>query len=371
MSESPRTVPVRVPPGPAADYEVRVGAGVWAELPALLRERCPAHRYALIADDRVAALYGERILGLLGGAGLRADLLAFPAGEASKSRERWGALSDAMLAAGLGRDAAVLALGGGVAGDLAGFVAATYMRGLPVVQLPTSLLAMIDSSVGGKTGIDTPAGKNLLGAFHPPRLVLADVDALRTLPAAELRAGLAEAIKHGAIADAAYLERIEASLDAVLAAEPAATVPLIGRSVEIKADVVARDEREAGPRKTLNFGHTLGHAVEAASQFRLLHGEAVAIGMVAEARLGERIGVSAGGTARRLQGVLRRAGLPVEIPPDLDRNRILTLTRADKKARGGAVEYALVRRIGKAGWGDRIDEETVRASLEDGPMLQR
>ncbi len=363
MPEASRAVPVRVPAGPRGDYEVRVGERVWETLPELLRERCPAHRFTLIADDRVASLYGERILALLSDAGMRADLLTFPAGETSKSRESWGVICDAMLAAGLGRDSAVLALGGGVTGDLAGFVAATYMRGLPLVQLPTSLLAMIDSSVGGKTGIDTPAGKNLLGAFHPPRLVLAEAAALRTLPPAELRSGLAEAIKHGAIADAGYLQAIETSLDRVFAADAAATVPLIERSVEIKAAVVASDEREAGPRKTLNFGHTVGHAVEAASEFRLLHGEAVAIGMVAEARIGERLGIGERGTADRLRRALARAGLPVAVPPDLDPRDLVERTRLDKKARAGRVEYVLLRRIGEASWGHRVEDEVVLEAL--------
>lgn len=358
-----RCVPVRVPAPPSADYEVRVGEGVWDLLPGLLAERAPAHRYALIADDRVAALHGGRVLSLLERAGLRVELLAFPAGEASKSRETWGALSDAMLAAGLGRDSAVLALGGGVAGDLAGFVASTYMRGVPLVQLPTTLLAMIDSSVGGKTGVDTPAGKNLLGAFHPPRLVLAEAAALRTLPTAELRAGLAEAIKHGAIADAAYLEGIGAGMEAILAAEPAALVPLIGRSVEIKADVVARDERETGPRKALNFGHTVGHAVESASGFRLLHGEAVAIGMVVEARIGERLGLTEPGSAGRLRAVLERAGLPTAVPPEYDPADLLARTRLDKKARAGRVEYALLRRIGEATWGQPVEDAVVMEAL--------
>jgi 3-dehydroquinate synthase len=356
-------IAVGVPTSPVADYDVRVGEGVWERLPDLLARHCPAHRFALIADDRVAALYAERLLALLEGAGMRVDLLEFPAGEASKSREVWGELSDRMLSVGMGRDSAVLALGGGVAGDLAGFVAATFMRGVPVVQLPTTLLAMIDSSVGGKTGIDTPAGKNLLGAFHPPRLVVADVATLHSLPAVELRAGLAEAIKHGAIADADYLARIERDAEAILRAGPAATVPLIAHSVRIKADVVARDERESGPRKALNFGHTIGHAVEAASRFRLLHGEAVAIGMVAEARLGERLGITETGSAERLRRALRRVGLPTEMPAEFAPEEILARTRLDKKARAGRVEYALLRRVGQAGWDDAVDDAAVLASL--------
>ncbi|HEV2131034.1 MAG TPA: 3-dehydroquinate synthase family protein, partial [Longimicrobiaceae bacterium] len=254
--------------GASSEYEILVGAGLQRTLPEILTRCCPAHRYALITDERVRDLYGISTLEALRGAALQATLFAFPAGEEHKTRESWAAVTDAMLTAGIGRDGAVLALGGGVPGDLAGFVAATYMRGLPWVQLPTTLLAMIDASIGGKTGVDAPAGKNLVGAFHPPRLVVADTELLRSLPLAQLRAGLAEAVKHGAIADAAYLRWIVDAGEALLAAEAESLLRLVVRSIEIKADVVARDERESGPRKMLNFGHTLGHAIEAASHYR-------------------------------------------------------------------------------------------------------
>jgi 3-dehydroquinate synthase len=350
-------------------YDVLIGAGRLAALPALVREHAPAHRYAVVADETVARLYGDGVLASLAGAGLRADLLAFPPGEANKTRESWAHLSDRLLGAGFGRDSALLALGGGVTGDLAGFVAATYMRGLPLVQVPTTLLAMIDSSVGGKTGVDTPAGKNLVGAFLQPRLVVADPEVLRTLPPAELRAGLAEAVKHGAIADAGYFAAIADALPALLALEPGALARLVVRSVEIKAAVVARDEREAGPRKMLNFGHTLGHALEAVSGYRLLHGEAVAIGMVLEAALGERLGVTERGTEARLRGLLRAAGLPTAVPADCPPGVVLEATRLDKKARGGRVEYALVERIGHASpgpdgrWSWAVEEAEVRRVL--------
>lgn len=354
---------------PTGEYDVRIGSGLLASLPALLREHCPAHRYAVIADHRVAPLYGEQVVAALAQAGAPAELLHFPAGEENKSRERWAELSDRMLATGIGRDAAVVAVGGGVVGDLAGFVAATYMRGLPVVQVPTTLLAMIDSSVGGKTGVDTPAGKNLIGAFLQPRLVVADTDTLRTLPAAELRAGLAEAIKHGAIADAEYLRWIGAALPDILALEQGALAHLVHRSVQIKAEVVGRDERESGPRKMLNFGHTVGHAVEALSGFRLLHGEAVAIGCVAEAIIGERLGVTEAGAAEALRAVLSSAQLPIRVPADQDPARVVEATRSDKKARQGRVEYALLERIGAASpgsdgrWGWAVEDAVVRDAL--------
>ncbi|HET8654201.1 MAG TPA: 3-dehydroquinate synthase [Longimicrobiaceae bacterium] len=353
-------------------YDILIGAGLFSRLAVLSRKHCEEHRYAIVADDRVADLYGARAVRGFEEAGAGASLFTFRAGEANKNRATWADLTDRMLAAGMGRDTGVIALGGGVTGDLAGFVAATYMRGLPVVQVPTTLLAMIDSSVGGKTGVDTAAGKNLVGAFLQPRLVLADPEVLATLPVAEVRAGLAEAIKHGAIADEAYFDWISGSLSALLAGDVEVLSRLIRRSVEIKAEVVGRDEREAGPRKMLNFGHTFGHAVEALSGFRLLHGEAIAIGMAIEARLGERLGITAAGTADRLARVLSAAGLPTRLPTGMEPRAVVEATRSDKKARGGRVEYALLERIGAAsagpdgrwGWGVEDGEATDILNLE-------
>jgi 3-dehydroquinate synthase len=251
-----------------------------------------------------------------------------------------------------------------VTGDLAGFVAATYMRGLPLVQLPTSLLAMIDSSVGGKTGVDTPAGKNLVGAFLQPAVVIADTATLSTLPIRELRAGMVEAVKHGAIADASYFESIANDLPALLALDAEKTAGLVLRSVEIKAQVVGLDEREGGQRKMLNFGHTIGHAVEALSGFQLLHGEAIAIGMVVEAALGESIGVTEPGSEEALRELLQRLGMPVTLPPEMNPEGVLAAARSDKKARKGRVEYSLIERIGAAsaadgGWAWPVEDAVV------------
>ena len=344
-----------------------VSAGSLASAGELVREVAPAHRYAIITDDIVGPLYASRVVESFTDA--RVDVLTIPTGERHKTRESWARLTDELLAAGFGRDSTVVALGGGVVGDLAGFVAATFMRGIPVVQLPTTLLAMIDSSVGGKTGVDTPAGKNLVGAFHPPSLVLSDPSALATLPPEQLRSGLAEAIKHGVIADERYFERVVADLPTLLA-QPSGPgmLGLISRSVEIKADVVARDEREGGLRKTLNFGHTLGHAIESESGYRLLHGEAVAIGMVLESVLAERVGVAEAGTARRVRDAVERAGLPASRPEDMNADRVLAATRSDKKARRGTAEFALPRRVGamageETNWAVRIDEDAVLAVL--------
>lgn len=330
--------------GPAS-YDVVVGRGLLPDLAAHLERACPAARYAVVADDAVAERYGPRVREAV--AAFRpCDLVTFPAGEWNKTREHWAALTDRLLGLGLGRDAALLALGGGVTGDLAGFVAATYQRGIPYVQLPTSVLAMIDSSVGGKTGVDTAQGKNLVGAFHQPRLVVADVDTLATLPPLHVAAGLAEALKHGAIADAVYFAGLRERRERLLAADPDALADAVHRSVEIKAAVVAEDEREAGRRAILNFGHTVAHAIEAVTKFEVLHGEAVATGIVLEAEIGRRLGVTEAAAADAVRAAVQAFGLPVA-PPEGRAEQIREAMQHDKKRRGGTVRFALIERVGQ------------------------
>ena len=355
---------------PPLPYPIDVSAGALATLGARVAAVAPAHRYALVSDATVAPLYADRARASFP-ADARVDLFTVPAGEQHKTRESWARITDEMLAARFGRDTTVVALGGGVVGDLAGFVAATYLRGVPFVQVPTTLLAMIDASVGGKTGVDTPAGKNLVGAFHQPAAVVIDPELLATLPPPQLRSGLAEAIKHGVIADERYFEETVAALPRLLGPGGATTPEmrrLIERSVAIKAGVVARDEREGGVRKILNFGHTIGHAVEHASGYALLHGEAVAVGMALESELAERLGLAECGTSDQVRAALERAGLPATRPGDLAPDVLLAATRGDKKARGGVVEYALPRRVGAmagehAGWGVAVSESAVREVL--------
>lgn len=359
MSETPARATISVD-----SYDVHIGTALLESAGEIVRAVAPAHRYAIVADANVAPLYAARVRASLGEA--HAELFTIPAGESHKTREQWASLTDALLGAGFGRDTTILALGGGVVGDLAGFVAATYMRGIPFVQLPTTLLAMIDASIGGKTGVDTASGKNLVGAFHRPRAVIVDPSSLATLPIAQLRSGAAEAIKHGAIADAAYYATVDASLPGLFGAPTGdAMRALIVRSIEIKSSVVKLDERESGVRRILNFGHTLGHAIESESGYRLLHGEAIAIGMVLEARLGERLGATGAGTAARLRDTVQRAGLPAEIPTELDAERILAAARGDKKAREGVTEYALLEKIGSAKAGVRAPDEIVLSVLRD------
>lgn len=334
---------------PAGGYDVAITPGALDHAAEIIRRVAPGHRYALVTDGNVGPLYAERVARQFASGEI--VVCTVPAGEVHKTRDSWASVTDRLLAARFGRDATVISLGGGVVCDLAGFVAATYMRGVPVVHLPTTLLAMIDASIGGKTGVDTPAGKNLVGAFHPPAAVVIDPQVLDTLPLAELRSGFAESIKHGAIADEAYFQFLEERAPVLLAEDPGerdrgGLARVIGESVRIKADVVRADEREKGARKTLNFGHTIGHAIEHASGFALRHGEAVAIGMVVESEAAERAGIAAPGTTERVRNALRRAGLPTERPGSIAGESILAATVTDKKSRAGTAEYAVPARIG-------------------------
>jgi 3-dehydroquinate synthase len=352
----------------AISSPVSIAPGALDQLSDVVRKAGPGHRVAVITDTVVAKLYATRVSQSL--ASLGASVLTVPSGEQHKTRETWAQLTDELLAQGFGRDTTVVALGGGVVGDIAGFVAATYMRGVPVVQVPTTLLAMVDASVGGKTGVDTPAGKNLVGAFHQPAAVLIDPTVLETLPIEHLRAGFSEIVKHGVIADAEYFERAGAFVEnnplSSLRGLAELTL-LITRSVEIKSGIVSRDERESGLRKVLNFGHTIGHAIEAATDFGTLHGQAVAIGLVAEARMAEKLGLAASGTASSIERICQAAGLPTSLP-SVSVDTLIGFTRRDKKARAGRVEYALPKRIGEMAGGDRgwtvpVDDTIVREAL--------
>ncbi|MDX1428837.1 MAG: 3-dehydroquinate synthase [Rhodothermales bacterium] len=350
-------------------YEVLVRIGSLEDAPELIERAAPAYRYALITDTQVGELYGKKLLTKFRDRGLDSELFTFAAGEWNKTREIWGQVTDSLLAAGMGRDSTVIAVGGGVVGDLAGFVAATYMRGIPVVQIPTSLLAMVDSSVGGKTGIDTRAGKNLVGAFHQPAFVLIDPAVLKTLPMHQLSAGVAEVIKHGLIRDAEYFEQVEVRIEELLARDMGLLATIIRRSIEIKAEVVRRDEKESGYRRILNFGHTVAHALEAVSGYELLHGEAVAIGMASEAAIGETMGVTAPGATERIRRVLEAARLPIHIEGACDRARFFEALAKDKKRLRGAARYTLIADVGSVagseedGWTHEVADEVVSQAL--------
>lgn len=341
-------------------YQVHVGPWLLDEVGRITVDVAPARTYAIITDENLSIIAAPNVIGSLRHFAPHSRMLvtAIVPGEKRKTREEWARLTDWLLENRCGRDTTVIALGGGVVGDLAGFVAATYMRGLPFIQVPTSLLAMVDASVGGKVGVDTPRGKNLVGAFHQPSAVVIDPTVLQTLPVEHRRAGLAEVFKHGIIADASYLVESKAVTARLLDARHADwhgdwLTALVARSVEIKADVVARDEREAGLRQVLNFGHTVGHAVEAASNFSMLHGEAIAIGMAAEAALAEDLGVAKPGLVAHVTMALDSAGLPTRVPGTMAHDVLIELMQMDKKARDARLMFALPQEVGAMAGEDR------------------
>jgi 3-dehydroquinate synthase len=331
---------------------------------------------ALLSNETVAPLYANALAERLTVSGRRVIQFNAPEGEAYKSLEMMGRAYDALAEGGLTRRGAIMAVGGGVVGDWAGFVAATWMRGVPFVQIPTTLLAMVDSSVGGKTGINHPRAKNLIGAFHQPTSVIIDPTCLRTLPVRELRAGLAEVIKYGIIADAEFFDWLEANLDAALALDSEALNHIIARSCEIKAEVVGEDERESdsiGRRATLNYGHTVGHAIEATTRYgEFLHGEAIAIGMTVAARLALQIKTvepEAGqDLLSRQTRLFERAGLPIEVPPLCDFERLWQAMTLDKKSRGNAVNFILPTRLGNVERFDAVPPDAVRSAITSLPL---
>jgi 3-dehydroquinate synthase len=338
-----RRVPVRLP---AARYDICIGSGLLTQLADLIAPLAPT-RLLVVTNDTLAPLYGRPIIDRLQSLAPTA-LCALPDGETHKTLATASRVLDALLEHRCDRKSVVVALGGGVIGDVAGFAASTFMRGIRFVQVPTTLLAQVDSSVGGKTGVNHPRGKNLIGAFHQPSLVVTDTDTLRTLPARELSAGLAEVIKHGLLADADYFAAVERDLPRLLGCEPEAMTVAIARSCEIKAGVVARDEKETGERALLNFGHTFGHAIEALTGYgRWLHGEAVGCGMCLAADLSRRLGLIAGADAQRIAAVVEQARLPVRIA-GLSRSAALESMRGDKKSEAGSIRFIVLESIGHA-----------------------
>jgi 3-dehydroquinate synthase len=314
----------------------------------------------IITDTNVERRYAGVLYEALSKAGITTEVLTVPAGEASKSLRQANRLFEKLPTLGLDRQSFIIALGGGVVGDLAGFVAASYLRGIALVQVPTSLLAQVDSSVGGKVGVNLPRGKNLVGAFHQPRLVLADIDTLATLPERELRSGFAEVIKHGAIRDAGFFEWLEQEYTRALALDPDAVAHMVRRCCEIKAEVVSADERESGLRAILNFGHTLGHAMEALSEYvGLLHGEAIAMGMCCAARLSvKRAGLNET-EAARLRDLIAGSGLPTRLGTAFKLEQLLEATRLDKKARDGKLRFVLLKRLGEAVVSDAVTDADI------------
>jgi 3-dehydroquinate synthase len=343
-------------------YPILIGEGLLRQ-PELVRQHVVARDILIVSNTTVAPLYMESIAGALGGHRIVETIL--PDGEAHKTLTTVSRVLDVLVANRFGRDSMVVALGGGVVGDMAGFAASCYQRGVPYVQVPTTLLAQVDSSVGGKTGVNHPGGKNLIGAFHQPSAVLADTATLATLPVRELRAGLAEVIKYGLICDAPFFDWLEANMDRLLAADPAALAHVVQRSCEIKAQIVGVDEREQGDRALLNLGHTFGHAVESATHYtRWLHGEAIGAGLLMAAAMSHECGLIEAAPVDRLRKLLERVGLPVKIdgvPPGV----ALEHMRIDKKVQSGRMRLVLLRAIGDSFVTADYSEPALQRTLSD------
>lgn len=347
-------------------YDILIGSGLLNELPQFIGERCDASHVVLITDENVDALHGDRAGDFLSEAGMEVNVMVVDPGEPSKASEVAADLWETMLAEGADRGSVVLAVGGGVVGDLAGFVAATYARGLKFFQAPTTLLAQVDSSVGGKVGINLPGAKNMVGAFWQPHGVLIDVDVLSTLPDREYRAGLAEVVKYGVIMDPEFFGLLEASVEQLNSRDPNTLTQVIARCCRLKADVVEEDEREvSGRRAILNYGHTYCHALEAATGYtELLHGEGVAIGMVCASTLAESLGMIAPEATARQKRLLEQLGLPITVPTHLAAADLLSLMWRDKKVSGGQLRFVLPSRIGSVELVDSPAQDQILDSVE-------
>ncbi len=361
-----RIVKVRLGP---RSYDIKIGTGLLARLGRECARLGLGRRCAIISDRNVAPRFGAAAQRTLARAGFEPVLITVSAGETAKRLKTVQACYDQLTAQRLERKSFIVALGGGVVGDLAGFVAATYLRGIAFVQVPTTLLAQVDSSVGGKVGVNLKAGKNLVGAFYQPRLVLCDLDTLAALPAREYRTGLAEVVKYGVIYDAGLFRRLERELPKLLEREPETLAAVVARCCEIKAEVVRQDETESGLRAILNFGHTLGHALEAVSRYgNYLHGEAIAIGQVAAARLSVQLLGLPAGDVDRITRLLRRAGLPTELKLSAaQRPKLLDAMRLDKKVSAGQIQFVLARRIGKVEFAQKVPASLLAQAINHPP----
>ncbi len=343
-------------------YPVYIGSGLLAQAGSYLRERGFAGRLVVITDTAVNKLYGAVLGRALEADGFQVSTLEVPPGEAQKSLESAGRLYRELTEVNAERTTPILALGGGVVGDLAGFVAATYQRGVPLVQLPTTLLAQVDSSVGGKVAVDHGQLKNMIGAFYQPVMVIADTGTLQSLPDEELKNGLAEVIKSAAIRDSVFFSFLEENMEKINSLDAGVLEQIVYRSVSIKAEVVAEDELDMGLRNILNYGHTIGHAVESAADFKIKHGQAVAVGMVAAARIANKLGLLDKGEMNRLRMLIEQVGLPTKIP-DLDVGKVMRSMQHDKKVRAGKVKFVLLESLGKATVVDDVNPSIIKEVL--------
>jgi 3-dehydroquinate synthase len=359
-----KTLKVNLDGAANRSYEIHIGRSILDRMAMIAAMHRWARRYVVVTDETVGALHGESVRSALGKAGLDVSMITVAPGESSKSIPTLLSVTEQLTNLGADRQTALVALGGGVIGDLAGFAAAIYMRGIPVIQVPTTLLAQVDSSIGGKTGVDTAAGKNLLGAFHQPRAVFTDIAFLAGLPEQVFASGLAEVIKCGVVDSPELLDALEQAASEGGLRDPLFLERIVGGACRIKKQLVEGDERDRGLRRILNFGHTVGHAAEAASGYGLSHGEAVAIGMVAAARLSAKLHGLPAAEAERIEALLTAVGLPVRLPAGLETEALLGRLAADKKRENGTVHYVLIKKLGMPFTNGGVPEGILRETLE-------
>jgi 3-dehydroquinate synthase len=348
----------------SSSYEICIGNELMDRIGMLIVRSMPALHYIIITDVNVSAMYGDSLLDRLRGMSLSADIIDFPAGENAKNVSTALAVVERLLKLGADRKSALLALGGGVVGDMTGFIASTFMRSVPYIQIPTTLMAQVDSSIGGKTAIDLPEGKNLLGTFYQPRGVFIDVKFLDTLPDEDIRNGLAEVIKYGIIDDVAFFNFLEENMRAIKERDREVLEKIVQNSCRIKKEIVEIDERELGLRRVLNFGHTIGHAIEAESNYTVSHGAAVSLGMVAAVRISEKVYDLPGADRKRIEHLLEGMGLASSIPQTITTDGIMARLRVDKKKEGDMINLVLLKRMGMPFINGGVPESVLRETVE-------
>jgi 3-dehydroquinate synthase len=360
-----KTVKVNLDRKCSSSYEIRIGKDILGRMTLLIAKNHKAGRYAVITDDCVGGLYGKKFLAALKEIGLNASLIDFPAGESSKNIKTVMDIAGELMELGADRETCLIALGGGVVGDVAGFVASVFMRGVPYIQIPTTLVAQVDSSIGGKTGVDLSQGKNLLGTFYQPCAVFANLSFLETLPEKEFNNGLAEIIKYGIIDDEKMFRTLEDNMDAVKSKDSKLMSGLVENCCQIKKSVVEIDEKEHGVRRILNYGHTVGHSLESISRFSITHCEGVALGMIVAARISEKKGYLKNNEAKRIEALIHQAGLPVKIPKSLNIEKIISQLKMDKKKKGDIIHFVLLKKIGMPFINGNIEQSLIATVLEE------
>ncbi len=349
----------------SASYEIFIGEDILDRIGMIITKNNCASRYVIITDSNVAILHGERLLTTLKETGLKIDMIEFPAGEASKNIDTTLDIIKKLIDIGIDRRSALIALGGGVVGDIVGFVASTYMRGIPYYQIPTTLLAQVDSSIGGKTAIDLPEGKNLMGTFYQPKGVFIDLSFLKTLPSREFNSGMAEIVKYGIIDDTELFDLLESKTKAIKDKDITLLSTIIGKSCRIKKGIIEIDEKETGLRRILNFGHTIGHAIEAESDYSISHGDAVSIGMVAATRISQKLKYLPSEDRKRIEHLIKATGLPCRIPISISTEGILARLKVDKKKEDDANKFVLLKKLGMPFVNGGVPEEIARETIEE------